>query len=354
MDNIGALLSREQIRYQQLEYSSGALHWCAPMEAGQMSVLICSSDAAATFDGTDIATVVRACRHRVLDVIKISAAHARIENLIDLDAVVVRCSGGEDGLADLLVQLDSLAEADCFALIVIVDLAGLDRIDGLIRSRRTVTLCEPSAEDLIVSIAALSEQNRIRHHLHDIGSEAEADGFDRLNDQLLRLNRMIATLVQDRVPDDGELRAWDDEKALLRSPGRNYAAMVSEHVARPHSAITASQVRALLRVRRLRDHLVAPDLFADPAWDIMLDLLAARLENSQVSVSSLCIAAAVPPTTALRWIRHLTDRGLLDRHADPKDGRRIFIALSDIGMDAVLRWFQESRVHLQSAIMGAA
>lgn len=110
----------------------------------------------------------------------------------------------------------------------------------------------------------------------------------------------------------------------------------------------------MLRVRRLRDHLVAPDLFADPAWDIMLDLLAARLENNQVSVSSLCIAAAVPPTTALRWIRHLTDRGLLDRQADPKDGRRIFIALSDTGMDAVLRWFQESRVHLQSAIIGAA
>ena len=42
---------------------------------------------------------------------------------------------------------------------------------------------------------------------------------------------------------------------------------------------------------------------------MLLDLLAARLERERVSVSSLCIAAAVPPTTALRWIRTLTDKG---------------------------------------------
>lgn len=354
MDNIGALMSDEPTRYQHFEQSLTDAHWSAPVAAGHMSVLICSGDAPAMPDGTDIATVIRACRHRLLDVVKIPAARAWIEGFIDLDVLVLRCSGVEDGLADLLIQLDALAEADRFALIIMVDLAGLDGVDRLISSRRAVILCEPSPEDLVIAIAALSEKNRLGHHLHDVGSEAEADGFDRLNDQLLRLNRMIATLVKDRAPNDGELHAWGDDNALLRSPGRSYDARASEQARGSHPAITASQVRAMLRVRRLRDHLVAPDLFADPAWDIMLDLLAARLENNQVSVSSLCIAAAVPPTTALRWIRHLTDRGLLDRQADPKDGRRIFIALSDTGMDAVLRWFQESRVHLQSAIIGAA
>src|SRR3546814_5360350 len=58
-------------------------------------------------------------------------------------------------------------------------------------------------------------------------------------------------------------------------------------------------------------------------------LMAAHLSGQRVSVSSLCIAAAVPATTALRWIRALTDHGLFLRQADPSDGRRVFIALSD-------------------------
>jgi len=36
---------------------------------------------------------------------------------------------------------------------------------------------------------------------------------------------------------------------------------------------------------------------ADPAWDMLLDLTAARAESRAVSVSSLCIAAGVPTTT---------------------------------------------------------
>ena len=57
---------------------------------------------------------------------------------------------------------------------------------------------------------------------------------------------------------------------------------------------------------------------------MLLDLMAARLENIQVSVSSLCIAASVPPTTALRWIKTMTEEKIFERHADEKDGRRDF------------------------------
>ena len=47
-----------------------------------------------------------------------------------------------------------------------------------------------------------------------------------------------------------------------------------------------------------------------------------------MSVSSLCIAAAVPPTTALRWITAMTDSGMPVRRQDPADARRVFIVLS--------------------------
>ncbi|HEX8443120.1 MAG TPA: MarR family winged helix-turn-helix transcriptional regulator [Allosphingosinicella sp.] len=104
--------------------------------------------------------------------------------------------------------------------------------------------------------------------------------------------------------------------------------------------IDAARVRAIIRARRLRDQFLGADLFADPAWDMLLDLMAARLEGQRVPVSSLCMAAAVPPTTALRWIKVLSEQGIFVRTADPQDGRRIYIELADeiaAALDAYLR-----------------
>jgi hypothetical protein len=93
--------------------------------------------------------------------------------------------------------------------------------------------------------------------------------------------------------------------------------------------IDAKALRDIIKTRRLRDRFFANELFADPAWDILLDLKAAAQEGQKVSVSSLCIAAAVPPTTALRWITAMTESGMLVRRQDPDDARRVFIDLSD-------------------------
>lgn len=88
--------------------------------------------------------------------------------------------------------------------------------------------------------------------------------------------------------------------------------------------VTARDVRAVIRARRMRDQFFTGELFADPAWDMLLDLFASELEGRRVSVSSLCIAAAVPPTTALRWIGAMHDAGLFERQADPNDRRRAY------------------------------
>lgn len=98
-------------------------------------------------------------------------------------------------------------------------------------------------------------------------------------------------------------------------------------------------VRQIQRQRQLRQRYFDAQLFADPAWDILLDLTAARAEHKRVSVSSLCIASGVPPTTALRWISQMTDSGLLERVEDDLDRRRAFIALSDAAADAMARYF---------------
>jgi hypothetical protein len=99
-------------------------------------------------------------------------------------------------------------------------------------------------------------------------------------------------------------------------------------------------VRRLIRLRRDRDRHFPADLFGDPAWDMLLDLVAARMEGVDVAVSSLCVAAAVPTTTALRWVRSLSEAGVLVRRTDPGDARRAFITLSDQAHEAMIGWLR--------------
>src|SRR5690606_27190284 len=98
-------------------------------------------------------------------------------------------------------------------------------------------------------------------------------------------------------------------------------------------------VRRIIRQRQLRARYFEAGLFADPAWDMLLDLTAAHAENQRVSVTSLCIASGVPPTTALRWIGQLTSAGLIERIEDETDRRRAFLALSDKAAEAMARYF---------------
>lgn len=105
--------------------------------------------------------------------------------------------------------------------------------------------------------------------------------------------------------------------------------------------VSAEALRAMIRARRLRASFLPADLFADPAWDMLLDLLQAQIVQHRVPVSSLCIAAAVPATTALRWIKSMTDRGLLVRRDDPHDGRRVFIEMAPATSAGLRQYFQE-------------
>lgn len=100
--------------------------------------------------------------------------------------------------------------------------------------------------------------------------------------------------------------------------------------------------RRIYQARRLRAGAlsVAADLFQDPAWDLLLDLYIAHVERREVAVTSACIAANVPPTTALRWISALVQRGLVERASDPNDRRRILLRLSNAGQAAMEQYLE--------------
>jgi DNA-binding MarR family transcriptional regulator len=168
--------------------------------------------------------------------------------------------------------------------------------------------------------------------LRDISAEAAMPiQLREIRDEIQRLARSLAMLT-------------DADAQAANPPARDDGAAKHKQAREaPSPATEAATLRAMIRARRLRDQFFGQELFADPAWDILLDLMAARLEGKDVGVSSLCIAAAVPPTTALRRIQEMTEAGLLERVADPQDGRRIFVALSSHAVETMEHYMAAMR-----------
>lgn len=100
-------------------------------------------------------------------------------------------------------------------------------------------------------------------------------------------------------------------------------------------------VKAAIGARRKREAIFGQDLFADPAWDVLLELYAAKLAQRRVPTSELCKAAAVPGTTALRWIEKLDRLALVRRLADPLDARRVFVELTPRATAAMESYFND-------------
>jgi hypothetical protein len=190
--------------------------------------------------------------------------------------------------------------------------------------------------------------------LHDPTRAAADSRIDQLEGEVARIVQMLSLLrsggsaagypLHDTAPvqsgdgfGDGLIGypAATVQEPLVRAPVRGFNGQ-SGPMFFTSPTVDGAFVRKMIRQRRLRDRFFPADIFADPAWDMLLDLFAARLERRSVSVSSLCIASAVPATTALRWIKSLTDAGIFVREADPHDGRRIFITLSE-GAEAGMR-----------------
>jgi hypothetical protein len=114
----------------------------------------------------------------------------------------------------------------------------------------------------------------------------------------------------------------------------------------PHPTLSGEQAtwvataRRMYHARRRRDELFGgAHLFGEPAWDILLDLFIAASEGKRISITSACIGAAAPPTTALRWLNLLEREGLIEREGDSKDMRRSYVRLSRLGVSRMTEFF---------------
>jgi DNA-binding MarR family transcriptional regulator len=116
------------------------------------------------------------------------------------------------------------------------------------------------------------------------------------------------------------------------------------------SSLLGLLAEEVYRDRRRRAQHFPHRLLGEPAWDILLDLYVAAVRGEPVSVSNACRAADAPASTALRWLQHLEDEGLVERRADPSDARRHFARLTKRGVERMNAYFEECRGDLVSEL----
>jgi hypothetical protein len=103
-------------------------------------------------------------------------------------------------------------------------------------------------------------------------------------------------------------------------------------------SVLASAAEACAARRRLYG-LFGRRLFCDPSWDILLELFVSTLEGRKVTVSTACMAACAPTTTALRHIAYLVQEGLVMRRPHPADARSTYLELTGPAIAKLTQYF---------------
>jgi len=136
-------------------------------------------------------------------------------------------------------------------------------------------------------------------------------------------------------------RSLDPDGALAGAASAPESEFVPAIPLADHGALPWGQLAGQsYRERRARDRIFADkSLFGEPAWDMLLDLMASEMSGRKLSVTSACIGACVPSTTALRWLSLLEERGLVLRENDTRDGRRAFVRISPDGFRKMVGYF---------------
>lgn len=260
------------------------------------------------------------------------------------DVVVVDCavtgSRGIDGMMLAgLARLDMRVARSGAKLIVATNLQGLDDVFAVLDQSNPQILIAPSRAERVIAVGrVMGEAGAAR--LREMGDE------DRV--ALLRLSQQVEAIAHslDRLGHAAASGGGSGVSDLKRDYRAPEGGLVNGfHAARDHAPPLPDpqMVRQVIANRQARVRFFDPDLFGDPAWDMLLDLTAAHGEGVQVSVTSLCIAAGVPATTALRWLTQMVESGIFQRVPDPADRRRAFIALSDKAIAAMSGYFASLR-----------
>jgi hypothetical protein len=298
-----------------------------PMDAiTSDSALTYSNSPPVLIAGSSEVSLMRATRTvqafglRVGDSVPIAEAGSRLSRQAAASAVWIELDGDQaDDAAEALSIINRDSADGRYAAIVSATAPLVDGLFGRLDDQVQLLIDADDAERASALSVALALRGE-RHYAADVASDRSAERLRQLSDEV---SRIATTLAR-----------------LSTGPATAAAPPALEPVS-PGPQVSLDTVRKVIRARRLRARYFPEDLFADPAWDMLLDLLQAEISHLRVPVSSLCIAAAVPATTALRWLKTMVKQGIFLRRADPHDGRRVFVELAPQTSDALRRYFAE-------------
>lgn len=303
-------------------YSSGPINVTYSDEAPVL--LAASSDAAMA----RAEPAIRAASLRLGAKLTLGAARDRLEQQGRAAAVWLEidqeCGDELDGLLDRL-----RGDVSSGRYGAVVSVTGpretlprlIDPVSSLVDDDGIELIANPDVVDRIAALATATAKLRLNQGVADVAADRNAERLRQLSEEVSRIASALARI-----------------SAEPGMPRRSPNQIATGDLA----ALSADTVGNVIRARRLRSRFFSEELFADPAWDMLLDLLQAEIRQHRVPVSSLCIAAAVPATTALRWLKTLVSQGLFVRRADPHDGRRVFVELAPDTSLAMRRYFAEA------------
>jgi hypothetical protein len=258
---------------------------------------------------------------RISEAGRIDQAQERIGRQASAAAIWIEVDEDAGGAMDaLLAQVGREADEGRYAAIVSGTSALLDPLTASVGGSSVELIVDADEAQRVAALAVATSRCAIPLRLSDVAADKNAERLRQLSDEVSRIATTLARLSTGPTAPSHAIE-----------PARS--ADVAE--------VSADTVRTVIRARRLRARYFPEELFADPAWDMLLDLLQAEIAHLRVPVSSLCIAAAVPATTALRWLKAMVSQGIFVRRADPHDGRRVFVELAPEASQALRRYFAD-------------
>ena len=257
---------------------------------------------------------------RVAGQVPIEEAAERIDRQAAVSALWIEIERDGGSVMDqLLDQVNRDVRAGRYAAVVSTTGKMIDTVAARLEGPGVELIVDADEGQRAASLAIALAGRAVPLRLSDAASDRSAARLRQLSDEVSRIASTLARL----------------------STGPGQQRRPAQQPATDAPDVSIDEVRSVIRARRLRGRYFPDHLFADPAWDMLLDLLQAELAQLRVPVSSLCIAAAVPATTALRWLKSMTEEGIFVRRADPHDGRRVFVELSPQASSAMRRYFAE-------------
>ena len=258
---------------------------------------------------------------RVAAAVPLDLASGRIERQAAMAALWIELdSDGGGELESLLERVRSEVADHRYGAVVAGRATSIDALWPQLADSSIELVIDANEAERSSALASTLAESRLPNRVADVTGDRSAVRLRQLSDEVSRIASALA-----------RLSSTPAQPAAVEAQGPS--AEVPD--------ISADTVRSVIRARRLRSRFFPEELFADPAWDMLLDLLQAEIAQLRVPVSSLCIAAAVPATTALRWLKTMTQEGLFVRRADPHDGRRIFVELAPRTSQSLRRYFAE-------------